>query len=110
MSNETQKKCTPSLGNVVLRLRKAPRANARVSSSDFLHRLTAPTLPPVKCNVEYNRDAASSRAVSVGMGTEPFKNFRDSDCKAACWDRCRVGYNGISRASTARHKSCGTYV
>ena len=79
--------------------------NASVSSNDFRHRLAAPTLPPVKCNTEYNRDAALSRSASVGVGTEPLRNFRASDCKAVCWARCKVGYNGISHASTARDKS-----
>jgi hypothetical protein len=74
----------PSFGNVVLRLIKALHANASVSSTDFLHKLTAPTLPPVKCNTEYRRDAASSIPGSVGLCTAPLRNFSDSDCKLAC--------------------------
>lgn len=73
-----------ALGKLLRRFNKAVRENARVSSRDFLHRLSAPTFPPVKCITEYSFDAVSRMSVSVGLGVEPLSSFRVSVCRAAC--------------------------
>lgn len=70
--------------NVVLRLRNASRAKDIVSSRDFLHRLTAPTFPPVRCSTEYSFDDANRVSTSVGGDAEPLSNFRVRAVNAEC--------------------------
>jgi hypothetical protein len=92
----------PSSGNVDLSLRKAAHAYANVSSIDFLQRLAAPTLPPVKCKTANSRDAASNMSIFVGVGAEPQRYFDDRTDKLACRERCRVAYIGTIRVKVAR--------
>lgn len=78
--------------------------NANVSSTDFLHELAAPTLPPVKWRTAYNWDAAFVSALFGGLNGFPFKKPRQRADKAGCDALCRVGYNGIISAKVDKTK------
>ena len=63
---------SPSRGKVVLIVTNAFHRKSTVSSTDFRHKVAAPTLPPVTGRTAYRREEASSIDASVALGVEPF--------------------------------------
>ena len=57
--------------------------NSKVSSRDFLHKLEAPTFPPVHGKTAYNFEAVATNLFEDGAGDEPFKYLRASVDKDA---------------------------